>query len=307
MLITTFKECLCMLTNILAGYTLRYISNPTFEPPHDKTNKMTVRPAKTQITFGIRPVWSKSSLCALHSQGPKASSCGQRRLIRLGECPGWVFAGRTVTLLVLSWGGSFQNKYAYQQSLKNLCKQDSTKTFAIFLQCRCFYYTTNNSSSSLVFLPCPPPSLLIISFFTDFLSWLIPIASFKLLISVPSFKISSSPLSEVEWGLAVAAVAEEVLSFAVAAVAEEVVLSFAVAGITESGFALESLFAVTVILEESIASSPASDVKGPNASVSVSSCLGMFVFLDFFSTWSSLVMKRSTSFLVIPIAAAAVK
>ena len=26
------------------------------EPPHDKTNKMTVRPAKTQISLGIRPV-----------------------------------------------------------------------------------------------------------------------------------------------------------------------------------------------------------------------------------------------------------
>ena len=28
------------------------------EPRHDKTNKMTVRPAKTQISLGIRPVWS---------------------------------------------------------------------------------------------------------------------------------------------------------------------------------------------------------------------------------------------------------
>ena len=27
------------------------------EPPHDKTNKMTVRPAKIQISLGIRPVW----------------------------------------------------------------------------------------------------------------------------------------------------------------------------------------------------------------------------------------------------------
>ena len=36
----------------------------TCEPPHDKTNKMTVRPAKTQISLGIRPVWSESSLCA---------------------------------------------------------------------------------------------------------------------------------------------------------------------------------------------------------------------------------------------------
>ena len=35
-----------------------------YEPPHDKTNKMTVRPAKTQISLGIRPIWSESSLCA---------------------------------------------------------------------------------------------------------------------------------------------------------------------------------------------------------------------------------------------------
>ena len=27
-----------------------------FEPQHDKTNKMSVRPAKTQISLGIRPV-----------------------------------------------------------------------------------------------------------------------------------------------------------------------------------------------------------------------------------------------------------
>ena len=34
------------------------------EPQHDRTNKMSVRPAKTQISLGIRPVWSESSLCA---------------------------------------------------------------------------------------------------------------------------------------------------------------------------------------------------------------------------------------------------
>ena len=27
-----------------------------FEPPHDKTNKMSVRPAKSQISLGINPV-----------------------------------------------------------------------------------------------------------------------------------------------------------------------------------------------------------------------------------------------------------
>ena len=29
------------------------------EPQHDNTNKMSVPPAKTQISLGIRPVWSE--------------------------------------------------------------------------------------------------------------------------------------------------------------------------------------------------------------------------------------------------------
>ena len=39
-------------------------SERKYEPRQDKTNKMSVRPAKTQISLGIRPVWSESSLCA---------------------------------------------------------------------------------------------------------------------------------------------------------------------------------------------------------------------------------------------------
>ena len=35
------------------------------EPRHDKTNKVSVCPAKSQISLGIRPVWSESSLCAI--------------------------------------------------------------------------------------------------------------------------------------------------------------------------------------------------------------------------------------------------
>ena len=33
------------------------------EPPHDKTNNVAVRPAKTQVSLGIRPVRSESSMC----------------------------------------------------------------------------------------------------------------------------------------------------------------------------------------------------------------------------------------------------
>ena len=43
------------------------------EPPHDKTNKMTVRPAKTQISLGIRQVWSESSLSAWRKLGSLAT------------------------------------------------------------------------------------------------------------------------------------------------------------------------------------------------------------------------------------------
>ena len=39
------------------------------EPPHDKTNKMTVRPALTQISLGICPVWSESSLSTWRKLG----------------------------------------------------------------------------------------------------------------------------------------------------------------------------------------------------------------------------------------------
>ena len=34
------------------------------EQRHDKTNRTSVRPAKTQISLGIRPVWAEFSLCA---------------------------------------------------------------------------------------------------------------------------------------------------------------------------------------------------------------------------------------------------
>ena len=45
---------------------LKYQSSAkyTYEPPHDKTNNVAVRPTKTQISLGIRTVWSESSLCA---------------------------------------------------------------------------------------------------------------------------------------------------------------------------------------------------------------------------------------------------
>ena len=74
------------------------LKRTTNEPQHDKTNKMSVRPANTQISLGICPVWSESSVCAqwvpkdpgfLHADSEDSDQTGRMpRLI-------WVFAGRT--------------------------------------------------------------------------------------------------------------------------------------------------------------------------------------------------------------------
>ena len=79
------------------------------EPQHDKTNKMIARPAKTQMSLGIHPVWSESSLSAWRKLGSLAThSAHSEDSDQTGRTPRliWVFAGRTVTLLVLSCRGS---------------------------------------------------------------------------------------------------------------------------------------------------------------------------------------------------------
>ena len=80
-----------------------------------KTNKMSVRSAKTQISLGIRPVWSLSawrnlgSLVTHWTHGEDSDRTGRMpRLIR-------VFAGHTVTLLVLSCSGSNLNSDPWDQ------------------------------------------------------------------------------------------------------------------------------------------------------------------------------------------------
>ena len=72
------------------------------EPRHDKTNKVSVRPAKTQI-LGIRPVWSESSLSAWRNLGSLATHLAHSEdSDQTGRMPRliWVFAGRTFTLLL---------------------------------------------------------------------------------------------------------------------------------------------------------------------------------------------------------------
>ena len=74
-----------------------------------KPAKWHVRPAKTQISLGIHPVWSESLLSAWRKLGSLAThwvhskdSDQTEPMLRLI----WVFAGRTVILLVLSWHSS---------------------------------------------------------------------------------------------------------------------------------------------------------------------------------------------------------
>ena len=76
------------------------------EPPHDKTYKVTVRPVKTEISLGIRPVWSESSLSAWRKIGSLATHWAHSEdSDQTGRI--WVFAWRTLVLLVLSCRGSF--------------------------------------------------------------------------------------------------------------------------------------------------------------------------------------------------------
>ena len=79
------------------------------EPLHVKTNNVAVRPAKTQISLGMCPVWSESFLCAQWvAKGPSFLHADSKDSDQTGRMPRliWVFAGRTATLLVLTWGGS---------------------------------------------------------------------------------------------------------------------------------------------------------------------------------------------------------
>ena len=72
------------------------------EPRNDKTNKMSVCPEKTQISLGISPVWSESSLSAWRKLGSLATHWAHSKdSDQTGRMPRliWVFAGLTLILL----------------------------------------------------------------------------------------------------------------------------------------------------------------------------------------------------------------
>ena len=88
-------------TKLISAHMCRDMTKPI---------KWPVRPAKTQISLGIRPVWSESSLSAWRNLGPLATHWAHSEdSDPTGRIPRliWVFAGRTLILLVLSCRGSY--------------------------------------------------------------------------------------------------------------------------------------------------------------------------------------------------------
>ena len=93
-----------------------------------KPTKWSVCPARTIISLGIRPVSAQSdqSLWSPHDERLGLWLRIKRiakTLNRLGRCPGWSesLLDAQITLLVLSWGGSFVSSFTHYVSWY-LCK-----------------------------------------------------------------------------------------------------------------------------------------------------------------------------------------
>ena len=93
-------------------------------PWYDKTNKMSVPPAMTQISLGIHPVWTESSLCAqfvakdqrlLHADSPgwslsslgTPSFCWFSRVMShmcILTSTSWIYSSRPSSCGYVPWG-----------------------------------------------------------------------------------------------------------------------------------------------------------------------------------------------------------
>ena len=103
-------------------YMSRLMTKPTNSP---------VRPAKTQISLGIRPIWPESSLSPMKNALIFSYQLSaQWRLIRLCGRPRCSESslGAKIILLVLSWGGSyFNNQWDWKT-------RNATLTFSCMFQ-----------------------------------------------------------------------------------------------------------------------------------------------------------------------------
>ena len=113
-----------------------------------KTPKWHVRPAKTQVSLGIRPVF------AVHIKKARVLSyplSAQRRLIRPGGCPCWSefsLCAHTI-LFVLTWGSSL---VIYDLVLFINGPETRDLPFAVYVQgdnCCCFLFAVLHAKSLL--------------------------------------------------------------------------------------------------------------------------------------------------------------
>ena len=124
---------LCVRTaNALVSYHMLYQcqddsrNKRTLEPPPDKTNKVSLCPAKTQISLSIRPVWSESSLSAWRKRGSLAThSAHSEDSDQTGQMPRliWVFAGHTChSVVFIMKRFTFKTKITHSRA-KNKCHE----------------------------------------------------------------------------------------------------------------------------------------------------------------------------------------
>ena len=89
----------------MTASTMHQEKEHTNEPPHVKTNKMPMHQAKTQISLGIRPVWSESLLSVWRKLRPLVTHWAHNKdSDQTGQLPRliWIFTGRTC-YFVMRW------------------------------------------------------------------------------------------------------------------------------------------------------------------------------------------------------------
>ena len=111
---------------------------------------MSVRPAKTQISLGIRPVWSESSLSAWRKLGSWAThKAHSEDSDQTGRMPRliWVFAGRTLIFWFCHVAAHFVQRYFRIDDIMQTCLILYV-LFDIKLHCICLF--PNQISNSYV-------------------------------------------------------------------------------------------------------------------------------------------------------------
>ena len=88
-----------LTSNLIFQYPSNFLQ---LSPSMKKLTKWYVHPAKTQISLGIHPVWSESSLSVWISIGSLATyERTVKTLIRLGKGPGWPKTSLVAHVIVL--------------------------------------------------------------------------------------------------------------------------------------------------------------------------------------------------------------